>query len=114
MEGGPKGKGIVRFRVWHWHDAKRHKPIREGPKESLARSTKRNFYLGGVPCADSVPAAQLDVKEGGGGGGGVRGEFACVKWHWKDVGWRTDARTASISTFGFLSARFSTFPSLVK
>ena len=34
MEEGPKGKGIVRFRVWHWHDAKRHKPIREGPKSS--------------------------------------------------------------------------------
>ena len=32
MEGGPKGKGIVRFRVWHWHDAKQHKPIREGSK----------------------------------------------------------------------------------
>lgn len=76
--------------------------------ESLARSTKRSFYLGGIPRSDSVAAAQLDVKEGG-----VRGEFACVKWHWKDVGRKTDG-AASISTFGFLSARFSTFLSLVK
>ena len=30
MEEGAKGKGIVRFRVWHWHDAKQHKPTREG------------------------------------------------------------------------------------
>ena len=69
--------------------------------ESLARSTKRSFYLGGIPRSDSVAAAQLDVKEGG-DGGGVRGEFACVKWHWKDVGRKTDG-AASISTFGSLS-----------
>ena len=54
-------------------------------QEELARSTKRNFYLFGVPRSDFVTAAQLDVKEGG-----IRGEFACVKWHWKDVGRKTD------------------------
>ena len=62
-------------------------PFGRAPRVAL-RSTRRNFYLGGVPRSDFVAAAQLDVKEGGGRG---RGEFACVKWHWKDVGRRTDA-----------------------
>ena len=49
-EEGLKGKGVVRFRVWHWHDAKRE-PTREGP-QSGPGGAQRDASTSGEPSID--------------------------------------------------------------
>ena len=49
---GRKGKGIVRFRVWHWHDAKRE-PTREAPKVGwVLGGAQRDASTSGEPSID--------------------------------------------------------------
>ena len=83
MEEGAKGKGIVRFRVWHMHDANERKPIMEDPKVDRAEH-KETALLRRNPIISRCPVPA------GCQGGGIRGEFACVKWREKDVGRRLE------------------------
>ena len=57
---GLKGKGIVRFRVWHWHDAEDADTDSGGPRGGPYGAQREISTLGDPP---NRRASQLDVKE---------------------------------------------------
>ena len=105
----------MRFRVWHDATRSERKPTWEAPTvgRSVGREEEHKETLLRSTSAENPPCSVRTAPRGGipaGCQGGIRGEFACVKWHQHGRGRKVDGRTrTSISTFGFLSARFSTF-----